>query len=396
MTIMAPGVRDSQFRCCFYLHVRTGTVILGILHILLQLIVVSTLLVAALKQDMVALNTPSTPFPCPQRKPPSDILYMMMHIVPGFTIFHKSHSDSTARFRDVKTDGDSLLDPSGLKSSPSGLSSFLNLVETETPPSALTGQSKTVAATQADDASSKTVAAAVAAVEGDALKNEPLNQASAEEQDSNSRRCLERHSNPYFSLCLALLSLAFGYLLVHGVISRQPAHLLPFFCLQVFDFVVALICMLGYMSSASNIGHWLRDKINNNPHFKDHPVTMHPTSIALIMISTSCLILAFKAYCIGMVWDCHRYLLLSNRLGPLRGTNARRLPFFWSAVFRRGFPSTEEVDVDLETNPREATSVFAGPLPTEPLAESALPKYEVRPVFLNMEVPLPFIVVPPP
>ncbi|VDN16193.1 unnamed protein product [Dibothriocephalus latus] len=103
---------------------------------------------------------------------------------------------------------------------------------------------------------------------------------------------------------------------------------------------------------------------------------MHPTSIALIMISTSCLILAFKAYCIGMVWDCHRYLLLSNRLGPLRGANARRLPFFWSAVFRRGYPSTEDIDVDLETNPQDAPGAFAAPLPTEPLAESALPKYE--------------------
>ncbi|BHF60470.1 Lysosomal-associated transmembrane protein 4A [Sparganum proliferum] len=323
---------------------------------------------------MVALNAPSTPFPCPQRKPPSDVLYMMMHIVPGFTIFHKSHSESTGRLRDGKINNDGLLDPAGLKSS-SGLSSLFNLVENEPSPSALPSQPGTAAGPQKGDVSSKTVSAAVAA-EDDASKNEPLSPATSEEQDPSSQRCLDRHSNPYFSLCLALLSLAFGYLLVHGVISRQPAHLLPFFCLQVFDFVVALICMLGYMSSASSIGHWLRDKINSNPHFKDHPVTMHPTSIALIMISTSCLILAFKAYCIGMVWDCHRYLLLSNRLGPLRGNSARRLPFFWSAVFRRGYPPAEEVVGDLETNPRDTTSVFVGPMPTEPPAESALPKYE--------------------
>lgn len=44
--------QDAQFRCCVYLHVRTGTVILGVLHILLQLIVVSTLLMAALKHDV--------------------------------------------------------------------------------------------------------------------------------------------------------------------------------------------------------------------------------------------------------------------------------------------------------------------------------------------------------
>lgn len=50
--------QDDQFRCCMYLHVRTGTVILGVLHILLQLVVVSTLLMAALKHDVATLKSP--------------------------------------------------------------------------------------------------------------------------------------------------------------------------------------------------------------------------------------------------------------------------------------------------------------------------------------------------
>ena len=160
---------------------------------------------------------------------------MLMHVVPGFTIFHQSHSDLVTRF------------PTGNTSEPdsSKTGRIINLLLGET--NDLPKEAKLDdEISPKDDVSTSSGHEIVKLVPPKAL---------------GRAFCADRRTNTYFSLCLALISLAFGYLLVHGVISRQPAHLLPFFCLQVFDFVVALICMLGYMTSASDISHWLKFKI---------------------------------------------------------------------------------------------------------------------------------------
>ncbi len=163
-----------------------------------------------------------------------------MHVVPGFTIFHKSHSDITARIRDDNKSQRETFDPQAEEHNAPNFFNFL-IGGSNNPPKG------------------EVVSAPPKPEEEQIAKTEIVK--TDDPKASTSQRCIERRTNPYFSLCLALISLAFGYLLVHGVISRQPAHLLPFFCLQVFDFVVALICMLGYMSSASDISHWIKYKI---------------------------------------------------------------------------------------------------------------------------------------
>ncbi|VDM34903.1 unnamed protein product [Hydatigera taeniaeformis] len=369
--------QDEQFRCCMYLHVRTGTVILGLLHILLQLVVVSTLLMAALKHDVATLKSFDTVATtnCQPRSPPTDIFYMLMHVIPGFTIFHQSHSDFTGRFRTENISHRAIFEASQDSTKPGRLFNLLIGGSNDSPKDA-----------KVDGAASQ----------GD-VESTPKNEAVkiTTPKSSSVPRCVDRRTNTYFSLCLALISLAFGYLLVHGVISRQPAHLLPFFCLQVFDFVVALICMLGYMSSASDISHWLRFKIASQEGVSTSSVHLNSTSVSLILISTSCLILAFKAYCIGMVWDCHRYLLITNRHGLLPDFSLSGIPRFSLAPFfgrrpllliRRnrgdsnglsggrggdgGLPDLTSVD--------GTAGVFVDAVPAEPPKDSALPKYEVR------------------
>ncbi|KAL5967055.1 Tetraspanning orphan receptor [Taenia solium] len=367
--------QDDQFRCCMYLHVRTGTVILGVLHILLQLVVVSTLLMAALKHDVATLKSPFDTVAtasCQPRSPPTDIFYMLMHVVPGFTIFHQSHSDFTTRFRAENMSHREIFEAPQDSTKPGSLFNLLIGVNNDSP----------------KDAKEET------APKGEATPA-PLNEVAktTTSKASPGPRCADRRTNTYFSLCLALISLAFGYLLVHGVISRQPAHLLPFFCLQVFDFVVALICMLGYMSSASDISHWLRFKIASQEGVSTSSIHLNSTSVSLILISTSCLILAFKAYCIGMVWDCHRYLLITNRHGLLPDFSFSGVPHFSLAPFfgrrpllliRRNRGDSSGVSggrggdgglPDL-TSADDTAGAFVDAVPTEPPKDSALPKYE--------------------
>ncbi|VDD84410.1 unnamed protein product [Mesocestoides corti] len=364
-----PYGRDDQFRCCMYFHVRTGTIVLGVLHILLQLVVVSTLLMVALKHDVATIKSPfnaAATSNCQPKNPPTDIFYMLMHIVPGFTIFHQSHSDMSTRLRFAnRTELKKVpLTPDSID--PSTLLDYI-ISGFEIPPKY---EIVEVAPPTEDSASS--------------AKREGLNIVGS--KSPPNQRCVDRRTNAYFSLCLALISLAFGYLLIHGVISRQPAHLLPFFCLQVFDFVVALICMLGYMSSASDISHWLKFKIASHEGVPASSVHLNSTSVSLILISASCLILAFKAYCIGMVWDCHRYLLFTNRHGILTGMSFSAAPRFPFGLFgrrplvlfrrnRRGSRGGSAGN-DLTTASGLTTGVFADGIITEPPKDSELPKYE--------------------
>ncbi|VUZ42088.1 unnamed protein product [Hymenolepis diminuta] len=377
---------EDQFRCCMYLHVRTGTIVLGVLHILIQLVVVSTLLMAALKHDVASIKSPfeqSITTNCQPHTPPKDVFYMLMHIVPGFTIFHQSHADFARRFQAENLTQREIFEATPEDSKPGSFFKFLMGEATEESKD----EPKEVVIEQEPAAPQKDEVTPPASHKSDVVKI-------AAPKASGLPRCTDRRTNTYFSLCLALISLAFGYLLVHGVISRQPAHLLPFFCLQVFDFVVALICMLGYMSSASDISHWLRMKIADQEGVSASSIHLNSTSVSLILISASCLILAFKAYCVGMVWDCHRYLLITNRHGgilppPSTSTNfiprfAAFAPFFgrrrgpFLLIHRRGRESGGSSDdlPDLSTFDGTNTGIFEDAIPTEPPKDSGLPKYE--------------------
>lgn len=173
-----------------------------------------------------------------------------MHIVPGFTVFHQSHAELAGRFHQMENYTHRDVFEAAPEDSKPG--SLLNMLmggsnEELKVEKVLAEQDQRVVKSEKDASTAST--------------HKPV-----ASKPKSLPRCPDRR-NTYFSLCLALISLAFGYLLVHGVISRQPAHLLPFFCLQVFDFVVALICMLGYMSSASDISHWLRMKIATQVRF---------------------------------------------------------------------------------------------------------------------------------
>ncbi|VDP69286.1 unnamed protein product [Echinostoma caproni] len=128
-----------------------------------------------------------------------------------------------------------------------------------------------------------------------------------------------RHFSPYFALCLSTFSLAFCCFLVHGAVARQPTHLLPFFFLQVFDFIISLLTVVGYVSSTSDVRLWL--------HTKSGPMYINSTSLTFLLLSISCMVLAFKAYCLGMVWDCYKYLMLTNHHGHADDWTGNRIGF---------------------------------------------------------------------
>lgn len=113
----------------------------------------------------------------------------------------------------------------------------------------------------------------------------------------------------FITLCMFIVTL----LLVHGALRRQPSHLMPFFFLQVFDFCISSMTMIGYVSYLPNI----RQLIQDNPAFpfQQQLLAMNTKCLTffamLIFIST----LMVKAYCISIVWRCYKYLMLKAQAG---------------------------------------------------------------------------------
>lgn len=94
-------------------------------------------------------------------------------------------------------------------------------------------------------------------------------------------------------------------------------------------------------------------------------------SLAFLLLSISCMVLAFKAYCLGMVWDCYKYLMLtyhtSDRNDGWSGDRFSFLPTIWSFlgtgrrsnIYRNHLSSQRGADLsgDVEHN-RPAPVVF--------------------------------------
>lgn len=113
----------------------------------------------------------------------------------------------------------------------------------------------------------------------------------------------------FITLCMFIVTL----LLVYGAFRRQPSHLMPFFFLQVFDFCISSMTMIGYLSYLPNI----RQLILETPAFpfQQQLLAMNTKCLTffamLIFIST----LMAKAYCISIVWRCYKYLMLKAQVG---------------------------------------------------------------------------------
>ncbi|CAL8086396.1 unnamed protein product [Calicophoron daubneyi] len=291
--VRVPTARDRHFRCCFCLHVRTGTILLGVAQIILHVICISVLILLALKPDILPPTGVSfgkdhnyAVISADQPGARSNVLSIILHLVPGVSDLQ----DSIA-----------LPPPRQLKKDDTDTGGHVPTTDV------VPIKGDKVSGNHSD------------------LSMDDLSRHLRFEAHVISRR--RRHLSPYFALCLSTFSLAFCCFLVHGAVSRQPTHLLPFFFLQVFDFIISLLTVVGYMSSTSDIRLWL--------HTKNGSMYVNSTSLTFLLLSISCMVLAFKAYCLGMVWDCYKYLMLTSHGGREDDWSSDRygfLPTIWGLL----------------------------------------------------------------
>ncbi|THD26049.1 Tetraspanning orphan receptor [Fasciola hepatica] len=285
---------QRRFRCCFCLHVRTGTILLGIGQIVLHLVCIAALILLALRPDLLPSSGISygkehsyAVISADQPTARSHVLSIILHLVPGVSDLQDSIALPPS-------------DPDEKESSSDR--------QVTKPPSNVESEEKNMEkdAFFLDD-------------HARGVRMKLYRQADSANTTKN-----RRHFSPYFALCLSTFSLAFCCFLVHGAVARQPTHLLPFFFLQVFDFIISLLTVVGYVSSTSDVRLWL--------HTKSGPMYLNSTSLTFLLLSISCMVLAFKAYCLGMVWDCYKYLMLTGHHGNTDDWTSNRvgfLPTIW-------------------------------------------------------------------
>lgn len=116
----------------------------------------------------------------------------------------------------------------------------------------------------------------------------------------------------FVGLLLVMGSFFVTVLLVYGAAKGYPGYLMPFFCLQVFDFCVTCLTIVGYFSYMPDMKTCL-DKGSFFDRQMEFPFTNDLKSldhdwVMLFAIIFFVLILTLKAYFIGVVWACYKYL----------------------------------------------------------------------------------------
>jgi len=107
-----------------------------------------------------------------------------------------------------------------------------------------------------------------------------------------------------FTFCTFMITL----LMVYGAIKGKPVYLLPFFCLQVFDFCLSSLTAVGFVLYMPDV-HGL---IAHSPRipYQSELLQLNEQCLSLLVLLTFLVALLVKAYFIGVVWSCYKYLML--------------------------------------------------------------------------------------
>jgi lysosomal-associated transmembrane protein len=120
-----------------------------------------------------------------------------------------------------------------------------------------------------------------------------------------------------FSFVTLVCCIVSSVLLIHGVIKGRPGYMMPFMGLQVFSFCATGLLVFTSFSYITNTKHWIAQLPDTFP-WKSMLMSANPDHVMLSIVLVSVAILVVKAYLIGMVWSCYKYLTQQNT------QNARR------------------------------------------------------------------------
>nr|CAD7448352.1 unnamed protein product [Timema bartmani] len=116
------------------------------------------------------------------------------------------------------------------------------------------------------------------------------------------------HQDLNVGVVVTFCTLAITLLMVFGAVKGKPSYLMPFFCLQVFDFCIASLTAVGYLCYLPDIHRLVAQ--NNHLPFRGELLRLNPQCLSLLVLMSFMLAMMVKAYFIGVVWSCYKYLSL--------------------------------------------------------------------------------------
>ncbi|KAL7737859.1 hypothetical protein ACLKA6_006237 [Drosophila palustris] len=105
--------------------------------------------------------------------------------------------------------------------------------------------------------------------------------------------------------------IAITLMMIYGTIKGKPSHLLPFFCLQLFDFAITTLTAAGYLCYLQGI-HRLISQSHRLP-WRENLLKLPQEELVIVVLVVFVCIVFLKAYCIGIVWRCYKYLTLRQQ-----------------------------------------------------------------------------------
>ncbi|XP_055644542.1 lysosomal-associated transmembrane protein 4B isoform X2 [Toxorhynchites rutilus septentrionalis] len=109
-------------------------------------------------------------------------------------------------------------------------------------------------------------------------------------------------------LCMIAVTL----MLIYGAVKGKPSHLLPFFCLQIFDFVIATLTAAGHLCYIRSMHLWITESPNRLP-WREELIKLNPQTLSVLVLIGFILFIFLKAYAIGIVWRCYKFLTLRQQ-----------------------------------------------------------------------------------
>lgn len=115
----------------------------------------------------------------------------------------------------------------------------------------------------------------------------------------------------FFMYVMMICCIAASVLLIVGVVKGRPGHMIPYMGLQAFDFCASALFTFAMFSYLPYLKTWILSLPDSFP-FKCDLLAMKTDRLMLAIILVAVSSLVVKAYLMGVVWSCYKYLTQAN------------------------------------------------------------------------------------
>lgn len=248
---------DKRWRCCLCCHVRTGTIALGVWHLALHMLTLAAIAVVVLHPQ--AIN------PNPNQRGKSGVAM-------------------------IEND----IDLDLLAALPTPLSAGINEEPQALPMSDIVSNQAQQAPKPTSDSPSKLLYGSFVYKDWFGEQQAPENTVTYQELNIN--------------IGINFCTLGITLLMIYGAIKGKSLYLMPFFCLQAFDFFVTSLSVIGYLSFVPDIRQVLL-RTPNMP-LRNELLALDPQFLSLLVLAGILVNLIVKLYFINVVWSCYKYLTI--------------------------------------------------------------------------------------